>query len=61
MEHAVARRSGRPVNTEGMRLHVRMDPALKRRMVIRAAQDGLAVHELIERAVREYLRRPRSA
>ena len=46
---------GRPINATVARLHVRLDPALKRRLAICAATDGVAVHRVLEIALRAYL------
>lgn len=34
---------------------VRLDPELKRDLILRAAQDGISVSEVIRQAVRQYL------
>jgi predicted HicB family RNase H-like nuclease len=34
---------------------VRLDPELKRDLILRAAQDGISVSEAIRQAVRQYL------
>jgi len=49
------RRGGRPINPTLARLHVRLDPALKRRLAIAAATDGVAVHQVLAAALRAYL------
>jgi hypothetical protein len=48
-------RGGRPANPRAKRMHVVVDPDLKRRMLIVAANLGIRFHEVLDRALRQYL------
>jgi hypothetical protein len=48
-------KGGRPVNTRATRLHVQIDPDLKRRAVICGANDGVPFHRVLDEALRRYL------
>ncbi len=52
------RRGGRPPmgSTASSVESVRLDPELKRDLLVRAAQDGISVSEAIRRAIGQYLR-----
>lgn len=58
VEELLQRRSGRPTmgSAAASVESVRLDPELKRDLLLRAAQDGRSVSELIRAAVRQYLR-----
>lgn len=58
VEELLQRRSGRPTigSAAASVESVRLDPELKRDLLLRAAQDGKSVSELIRAAVRQYLR-----
>lgn len=51
------RRGGRPAmgSAPASVESVRLDPELKRDLILRAAQDGISVSEAIRQAVRQYL------
>jgi hypothetical protein len=51
------RRGGRPLmgSSAASVESVRLDPELKRELILRAAEDQISVSEAIRRAVREYL------
>lgn len=51
-----ARRGGRPANPRASRMHVQIDPDLKRRAIIRATNDGVPFHRMLGAALRAYLR-----
>lgn len=57
VEELLQRRSGRPTmgSAAASVESVRLDPELKRDLLLRAAQDGKSVSELIRAAVRQYL------
>jgi len=50
-------RGGRPANPRAKRMHVVVDPDLKRRMLIAAANLGLPFHKVLDLALRRYLDR----
>ena len=52
-------RGGRPVNPLASRMHVQIDPDLKRRVIIRAANDGIPFHKVLAAALRAYLSKRR--
>lgn len=59
VDELLARRRGRrpamgsaPAAVES----VRLDPELKRKLLLRAAQDGVSVSEVIRQALRDYVR-----
>ena len=54
---AQVHRGGRPVNPTVARLHIRLDPDLKRKVLICAATDGVPFHKVIDEALRAYLRK----
>ena len=58
VEELLQRRSGRPTmgSAAASVESVRLDPELKRDLLLRAAQEGKSVSELIRAAVRQYLR-----
>lgn len=58
VEELLQRRSGRPKmgSAAASVESVRLDPELKRDLLLRAAQEGKSVSELIRAAVRQYLR-----
>ena len=51
------RRGGRPVNPILPRMHVQIDPDVKRRMIICAANDGISFHRVLDAALQAYLKR----
>ena len=48
-------KGGRPVNPLASRLHVQIDPDLKRRANICAATDSVSFHKVLDAALRAYL------
>ncbi len=58
VEELLQRRRGRPAmgSAAASVESVRLDPELKRDLLLRAAQDGTSVSELIRTAVRQFLR-----
>ena len=48
-------KGGRPVNPRASRMHVQIDPDLKRRTIICAANDGIPFHQVLDTALRGYL------
>ena len=58
VEELLQRRSGRPTmgSAAASVESVRLDPELKRDLLLRAAQEGKSVSALIRAAVRQYLR-----
>jgi hypothetical protein len=52
------RRAGRPAMGEGPASveSVRLDPDLKRDLILRAAAEGVSVSEVIRRALRDYVK-----
>ncbi len=59
---AISRRSpggrrGRPANPAALRTNIMLDPDLKRRTAIRALEEGISLHQVIEAALRAYLKR----
>jgi hypothetical protein len=57
VDEIIRRRAGRPLmgSAAASVESVRLDPELKRELILRAAQDHISVSEAIRRAVREYL------
>ena len=57
VDEIIRRRAGRPLmgSAAASVESVRLDPELKRELILRAAQDRISVSEAIRRAVREYL------
>lgn len=57
VEAVLRRRAGRPSmgSAPASVESVRLDPELKRDLILRAAQDGISVSEAIRQAVRQYL------
>ena len=53
------RKGGRPVNPRAPRMHVRIEPDLKRRAIICAANDGVPFHQVLDVALRQYLTKRR--
>ena len=51
------RKGGRPANPNLPRMTVQIDLALKRRVLIRAATDGVSFHKVLDAALRAYLKR----
>ena len=56
MAKARQRKGGRPANPTLPRMTVQIDPDLKRRVLIRAANDAVSFHAVIESALRAYLK-----
>ncbi len=58
VEDLLQRRRGRPLmgSSAASVESVRLDPELKRDLLLRAAQEGTSVSDLIRAAVRKYLR-----
>lgn len=58
VEELLQRRRGRPLmgSSAASVESVRLDPELKRDLLLRAAQEGTSVSDLIRAAVRQYLR-----
>jgi hypothetical protein len=58
VDEIIRRRTGRPLmgSAAASVESVRLDPELKRELILRAAQDHISVSEAIRRAVREYVR-----
>jgi Ribbon-helix-helix protein, copG family len=58
VEEILRRRGGRPTmgSSAASVESVRLDPNLKRDLILRAAEDHISVSEAIRRAVRQYLR-----
>jgi len=58
VEELLQRRRGRPAMGSAVASveSVRLDPEFKRDLLLRAAQDGTSVSELIRTAVRQFLR-----
>lgn len=58
VEEILKRRAGRPPmgGAPASVESVRLDPALKGALILRASEEGISVSELIRRAVRQYLR-----
>jgi predicted HicB family RNase H-like nuclease len=48
---------GRPANPRAARVNVVIDPDVKRRVIICAATDGVSLHRVVDRALRQYLDR----
>jgi predicted HicB family RNase H-like nuclease len=48
-------RVGRPANPESRRMHVWVEPAVKRRIVRAAVRNGVPLQEVVGTALREYL------
>jgi len=46
---------GRPLNPEGQRMHIKMDPDLKRRIALCAIHDRTTYHVIVAHALRAYL------
>ena len=57
VDAVLRRRAGRPSmgSAPASVESVRLDPELKRDLILRAAQDGISVSEAIRQAVRQYL------
>jgi hypothetical protein len=57
VEEIIHRRSGRPAMGAAPATveSVRLDPELKRELILRAAEEQISVSEAIRRAVRQYL------
>ena len=58
VDQIIRRRGGRPAMgaTPASVESVRLDPELKRELILRAAEEHISVSEAIRRAVRQYLR-----
>lgn len=58
VEEILRRRGGRPTigSSAASVESVRLDPELKRDLILRAAEEHISVSEAIRRAVRQYLR-----
>jgi predicted HicB family RNase H-like nuclease len=58
VEEILRRRGGRPTmgSSAASVESVRLDPDLKRNLILRAAEEHISVSEAIRRAVRQYLR-----
>jgi hypothetical protein len=48
---------GRPANPVAKRMHVVIDPDVKRRVIIAAANLGIPFHKVLDLALRRYLDR----
>lgn len=57
VDEIIRRRGGRPTMGTGVASveSVRLDPDLKRQLIVRAAEEHISVSEAIRRAVRQYL------
>ena len=57
VDEILRRRGGRPAmgSAPASVESVRLDPELKRELLLRAAQDGVSVSDVIRRALREYV------
>lgn len=57
VDEIIRRRAGRPLmgSAAASVESVRLDPELKRELILRAARDHISVSEAIRRAVREYI------
>jgi len=52
-------RVGRPANPESRRMHVWVEPTVKRRIVRAAEKHGMPLQEVVGTALRQYLTRLR--
>ena len=51
------KRRGRPANPLARRTNIMLNPTLKRRAAARAIAEGRSLHQIIEAALRAYLKR----
>lgn len=53
------RRIGRPANPQSRRMHVWVDPTVKRRIIRCAVERGVSLRAVVDTALRQYLTRLR--